>query len=70
MAGEEDDDDDFLPLDANNPLVAAILGNPVVQQGMSNPRVLQALQHMMENPGLSLALNSFPYFQPLGFFHI
>lgn len=40
-------------LDPNSPLYAAIMDHPVVQLGMTNPRILNAFEDMLENPNNS-----------------
>jgi len=40
-------------LDPNSPLYAAIMDHPVVQLGMTNPRILHAFEDMLENPNNS-----------------
>lgn len=40
-------------LDANSPLYTAIMDHPIVQLGMTNPRILHAFEDMLENPGNS-----------------
>ena len=40
-------------LDPNSPLYTAIMNHPVVQLGMTNPRILHAFEDMLENPNNS-----------------
>lgn len=40
-------------LDPSSPLYAAIMDHPVVQLGMTNPRILHAFEDMLENPNNS-----------------
>lgn len=40
-------------LDPSSPLYTAIMDHPVVQLGMTNPRILHAFEDMLENPGNS-----------------
>lgn len=42
-----------LGLDPSSPLYTAIMDHPVVQLGMTNPRILHAFEDMLENPGNS-----------------
>ena len=40
-------------LDTNSPQYVAIMENPVVQLGLTNPRILHAFEDMLENPNNS-----------------
>ena len=44
---------DHSGLDPNSPLYSAIMDHPVVQLGLTNPRILHAFEDMLDNPSNS-----------------
>jgi len=52
-------------LDDSNPLVHAILSHPTIQASLSNPRVINAFQTMIENPATSSQYVNDPEIGPI-----
>jgi len=52
LLGERDTEEATFTLE-DPQMLQTVLSNPVVQSGLSNPRVMQALRSMIENPGTS-----------------
>jgi UBA-like domain/UBA/TS-N domain/STI1/HOP, DP domain len=46
-------------------LIQALISNPTIQQGLSNPRVLQAVQAIMQDPGSALQYVGDPEIGPV-----
>jgi len=62
-AREELEEQTAFPLD--NPIIKALLENPAVQSGMTNPRVIEAFQRIMEDPSTAAEYLRDPQIGPI-----
>lgn len=53
LLGDRKEPDPDSGLDPNSPLYSAIMDHPVVQLGLTNPRILHAFEDMLDNPNNS-----------------
>mmetsp|Transcript_16579 Transcript_16579/g.23016 ORF Transcript_16579/g.23016 Transcript_16579/m.23016 type:complete len:746 (-) Transcript_16579:33-2270(-) len=64
IPAQESDEED-LSVDDSNPIVKLILSNETVQNALSNPRIMQALRNLIENPSSAEQYISDPEIGPI-----